>query len=57
MQGVRYFFVIVFAVVASVVIYFIPPLAADGRWDMIAFFVSLLVFIAWRAWPSIRPPV
>jgi hypothetical protein len=56
MSGVRYFFLIVFAVVASGVIYFIPRLAADGRWDVIAFFISLLVFIAWRVWSSIQPP-
>ena len=55
MPGARYFFVVVFAVVASGVIYVIPRLAADGRWDMIAFFVSILAFIAWRAWSSIQP--
>ena len=55
MPVARYFFVVVFAVVASGVIYVIPRLAADGRWDMIAFFVSILAFIAWRAWSSIQP--
>jgi hypothetical protein len=53
---VRYFFIVVFAVVTTGVIYFIPQLAAEGRWDIIAFFVSLLAFIAWRAWSAMAPP-
>jgi hypothetical protein len=55
MRGISYFFLFVFMAVTAGVLAFVPQLAAAGRWDLIAFFASLLLFIAWRIWVSRSP--